>query len=89
MKKLSWIDLRNLNEYSNEITEEALHIGASALVISSLEQARRLPPNIPKVLVVDGPWLNRNCLSRWTSSCSRTARKTGRPARVPGSGCLH
>lgn len=53
MKKLSWIDLRNLNEYSNEITEEALHIGASALLINSVEQARRLPPSTPKVLLVD------------------------------------
>lgn len=53
MKKLSWIDLRNLRDYRHEITEEALHAGASALLIDSLEQASLLPPTATKALIID------------------------------------
>ncbi|KWO07062.1 3-dehydroquinate synthase [Burkholderia cepacia] len=53
MKKLSWIDLRNIGELADEITEEALHVGVSAFVVKDAEQAGRLPPSACKVAVVD------------------------------------
>ena len=39
MKKLSWIDLRNIGELADEITEEALHVGVSAFVVKDAAQA--------------------------------------------------
>ena len=53
MKKLSWIDLRNIGETADEITEEALHVGVSAFVVKDAAQAGRLPPSACKVAVVD------------------------------------
>ncbi|MGU1383636.1 3-dehydroquinate synthase II family protein [Pseudomonas aeruginosa] len=53
MKKLSWIDVRNLGDLSNEIIEEALHVGATHFLVRDAQQAATLPPNVQKAMIVD------------------------------------